>query len=974
MGERWRSLFRRRWWWVLGAGLCFLLILVGGALFVSIGRAAWGQSQVGQGIIARDLTLSGADFGAGQSKGPIRKEAGLALTMPAMAVYTSPVLMAPIPFSDLGAMWEADLPPGTTLFLEVRSSPDLEGERWTPWELIEEEDDLPSLPLGQYGGELYFVPQRDGVHQRLQYRLALSSVQARSLPAVRRLTFNFIDARAGPTTQEIMARQGPKDAVSAVDRPPVISRDEWGCLEGEVSPRWPPEYARVTHVIIHHTATPNDDSDWAARVRSIWYYHANTRGWGDIGYNYLIDPLGNVYEGRAGGEDVVGGHARSYNPGTMGIGNLGTYVSAPVPAPMQETMEALIAWKASQRGIDPLGSSFNNHMVYAHIAGHRDVGQTTCPGDVLYALIPAIRQNVLTRLLQQEEEMVIDEMDPRFTRSDAYWHDSCGREDHSWWTHTVTDPGLSTNWGIWRPDLPQEGWYEVFAYVPSCTGPELPEYTESAQYRLYYRGGGRTITVDQKAEQGRWVSLGTYRFYHGTAGYLYLDDIAGDHWRALWYDTVRWVFRAPSTEPPEPPFLQEPPEDIWATTRQLTLSWIIPPTLTLDGLNLVVATDPSWNDRIVDVGLPLASQYPLSLGQDYPALYWSVRAHNANGYGAFAPTRRFGVDTAPPLSAATALYRTVTGIHVLTWGGTDAGSGIASYTVQARDGPDGRWEDLWSETTQTSGVVELPAGTTRYFRVHARDRLGNEELPHGGDGDLSSAAVIALPRGWFQVLLDKRHVYPTRPPQPTATPSPSPTETPVPIFSPTPTATPALSPTTTATPVPLPTAALTPSPTPSPSPVPTASPSPSPSVPTSVPTAPVPPTSTRLPSPTPAGGAGAWLPDLRVVSLRSSQDSPFDCGRPTGIAVEVSNMGMAPAGQFYLALVGEGLEDCRWRFDGLQPGEHAERVCPVIVLNTLVTATVDLEDTIVESDEGNNTLVTTLSVLALPTCTPRPGP
>ena len=116
------------------------------------------------------------------------------------------------------------------------------------------------------------------------------------------------------------------------------------------------------------------------------------------------------------------------------------------------------------------------------------------------------------------------------------------------------------------------------------------------------------------------------------------------------------------------------------------------------------------------------------------------------------------------------------------------------------------------------------------------------------------------------------------------------------------------------------------------------------------------------------------LPDLQVVGLRSSQRSPFDCGRPTGIAVEVGNLGITPASSFSLVLQGTGLPGCRWEILGLQPGEYAERVCPAVVLDTVVTATVDLENLIGESNEDNNTLSWPLNVLALPTCTPMPAP
>ena len=91
----------------------------------------------------------------------------------------------------------------------------------------------------------------------------------------------------------------------------------------------------------------------------------------------------------------------------------------------------------------------------------------------------------------------------------------------------------------------------------------------------------------------------------------------------------------------------------------------------------------------------------------------------------------------------------------------------------------------------------------------------------------------------------------------------------------------------------------------------------------------------------------------------------------------LSTLAICPVGSdqesTYLALLGEGLEDCRWRFEDLLPGQHAERICPTIVLNALVTAVVDVDDQVVEADEENNVLEVPISVLSLPTCTPTPA-
>ena len=190
--------------------------------------------------------------------------------------------------------------------------------------------------------------------------------------------------------------------VKIVDKPLVVSRTDWGCPDGQSSPSWSPQYHTVTHIIIHHTATPNTDPDWSARVKQIWDYHANEdkgdgypEGWGDIGYNYLIDPNGVIYEGRAGGDDVIAAHASPHNIGTMGIAFLGTFSSVEPTSAALRSAEYLLAWKCDQRDIEPLGSGTDYVGTYYNfIAGHRDVSVTECPGDKLYNLLPAIRQNV----------------------------------------------------------------------------------------------------------------------------------------------------------------------------------------------------------------------------------------------------------------------------------------------------------------------------------------------------------------------------------------------------------------------------------------------------------------------------------------------------------------------------------------------------------------------------------------------------
>jgi hypothetical protein len=201
------------------------------------------------------------------------------------------------------------------------------------------------------------------------------------------------------------------DVVTSVAKPAVITRTGWGCPDGQGS-RWTPQFTTVTHLIVHHSATANTSSDWGGVVLSIWNYHTFTQGWGDIGYNYLIDPNGVVYEGRAGGDNVIGAHFSCQNGGTMGVCMLGTFTTAsPTPAALH-SLKQLLAWKAEQRGIDPLGSSYHSgtRLTIPNISGHRHGNPaypdhacttTSCPGDNLYGQLPAIRSDVKNLTIAQ---------------------------------------------------------------------------------------------------------------------------------------------------------------------------------------------------------------------------------------------------------------------------------------------------------------------------------------------------------------------------------------------------------------------------------------------------------------------------------------------------------------------------------------------------------------------------------------------
>jgi hypothetical protein len=231
-----------------------------------------------------------------------------------------------------------------------------------------------------------------------------------------RVTVLALDASA-PGTQSLgLGAQ----ALGGTPIPGVISRAAWGAdeslrFDGAGDERWPREYFPLQKLVVHHTAGRNSDPDPAATVRAIYYFHAVSRRWGDIGYSYLIDEAGRVYEGRhsrdywnstipssdnLAGLAVAGGHAKYHNPGTMGIALLGTFTTQAPTAAARASLVRMLAWASAKYHLDPRATStYVNPQTglkrwVPNITGHRDYQSTACPGGVLYALLPTIRNDV----------------------------------------------------------------------------------------------------------------------------------------------------------------------------------------------------------------------------------------------------------------------------------------------------------------------------------------------------------------------------------------------------------------------------------------------------------------------------------------------------------------------------------------------------------------------------------------------------
>jgi hypothetical protein len=307
--------------------------------------------------------------------------------LPIGASRTTAGSVAPSRFNLLGLHWQGA---GTVLFRTHSVA-----GRWSSWQRAAPEDeDQPDrgtvetrLRLGWRLGNPYWV----GPSDRIGWRL---------IGDVRRLRAWFVWSPVG--------RSQAARTVSLAGSPKIMPRSSWNANE-EIR-RHAPKYAKgVYFTVIHHTAGSNayGPAASAAIVRGIELYHVRGNGWNDIGYNFLVDKYGQVFEGRAGGVDrnVIGAQAEGFNTGSVGIAVIGNYTTAQITPATQSALASLLAWRLDVAHVDPLGfvtwTSGGNpkyprgaSVLLRTISGHRDTGFTSCPGTRLYARLPDLAHQV----------------------------------------------------------------------------------------------------------------------------------------------------------------------------------------------------------------------------------------------------------------------------------------------------------------------------------------------------------------------------------------------------------------------------------------------------------------------------------------------------------------------------------------------------------------------------------------------------
>jgi N-acetylmuramoyl-L-alanine amidase-like protein/VCBS repeat protein len=185
-------------------------------------------------------------------------------------------------------------------------------------------------------------------------------------------------------------------AATYTPKPRIYSRAQWGADE-RLRDKGSLHYFEVHAGFVHHTVNANDytRSQVPGILRSIYAYHTRSRGWSDVGYNFLVDRFGRIWEGRYGGVDrpVVGAHTLGYNDNAFAMSAIGNFETRRPSRAMLEAYGALFAWKLSLHGINAASTrQWVTSRNFKAINGHRDAGSTACPGRYLYAKIPQIRE------------------------------------------------------------------------------------------------------------------------------------------------------------------------------------------------------------------------------------------------------------------------------------------------------------------------------------------------------------------------------------------------------------------------------------------------------------------------------------------------------------------------------------------------------------------------------------------------------
>jgi len=548
------------------------------------------------------------------------------------------------------------------------------------------------------------------------------------------------DRQIGRLTVVAFQADGPAHLVitggpvvtAAVGQPAVITRAGWGANESlrfdaGGHEMWPPSYGPIQELFVHHTDGRNNDPNPAATVRSIYYYHAITQGWGDIGYNFLIDASGRIYEGRHArtyapgetptSEDLAGNgvrpaQAKGFNEGSIAIAMLGTFDTVLPTVAARTSLEKLLAWIADRHGLNPTGShTYANPVLGTSkwlptIAGHRDVNQTDCPGAALYAYLPTIRNDVAARI----------------AATTGASHDSTAPTVRSLTRLATTPTGASKiSFGLIFSE-PVTGLTTAdFAVTGTSSG--------WAVSGLNGRASTWTVTVTSSAPTEGSVVLML------PAGAVV--DLAGHVGPAAAAEATA-QFATDTTPPSVTLYTTKMAAKTTASNYVVTVTFS-EPVVGLTAANLTIGgTSNAASHWTVDPVVGSGAHYGFSIHHDNPpngtltlAIGAGKTTDTAGNPNLASAVQTIYIDRTAPKATAPIVRLHAGGTLgtgepvTISWSGSDVGgSGVRSYDL-ARSINGGAFQTIYVGLASPVVSISLAPGTAYRFEARARDRAGN---------------------------------------------------------------------------------------------------------------------------------------------------------------------------------------------------------------------------------------------------------
>lgn len=479
-----------------------------------------------------------------------------------------------------------------------------DNKNWNEWNLLEV--DHHGEPLeNEFSGALQFFEKET---KYFQFKIELKQSDKILTPEVEEIKLIFISPGATPQSKLDKIEQiriedfnnelknSNNNIESSYPRPPFVDRVTWGCpypTGYPGNPNWMPSLTTPTHLVVHHSAGTNSSSDWAAVVRSYWSLHVNSNGWSDLGYNWLVDATGVLYQGRQfrnGNENVVGAHFSGANGATMGVCVMGTFTSI---SPSQQALKMLVrilAYKAAERNINPRGISYHSssQLTINNICGHRDgPGATECPGTNLWNQLPAIRNRVFALLnpplvegtnadsISETTAYIFSSVNPRTSQTEAYFQ----------WG---TTPAVIFN----APIVPVGSGNE-----PIPISRQLTSLQPSTKY--YYRAVGRNSDTLTYGETKYFMTLGIP---------LNVELVLPENNSVIESDSVLFVWK--NAEP------------------------------YAENYHFQISEDSLFNNLIINITIE-DTFYVYSQFEDNKNYWWRVAGENSFGIGEFGEPRSF---------------------------------------------------------------------------------------------------------------------------------------------------------------------------------------------------------------------------------------------------------------------------------------------------------------------------------------------